>query len=419
MTDRKNIFSDEQAEQIENICKRLQYSVTQIQIINWLRNFEKEESNIALRVLNSLRYFTIPDIIYEFDESLKRILNKYPKHDKFYLHGIGDFGKSGTTLIYYIKKTPTFLQNESKFKVLSHLKKLNQQGLKSGDCLVLIDDIIGSGKSLQTYYKHNIDQQLSREQLQINTLVLCLAYMNESIKLLNETINNLQIFGTGYIKAFSSGSSVFGYRAKMLPVREFCFKYGIELFEQYDRELKKQVKHPLGFNNSQSLIVFAHSSPNNTLPIIWSNKNNWKPLYPRSSYVKISQSKDFRSETIHWLNIAYQLKLLQDKHPGNKIYFHDMNYRLLAVIRLKKRKSIDSLICQILGLSINELNEVYTEGQHLTLFDISHNLTAKADELYDQVKRKIRIAATQDKRKYKKEDNEQKIYVPKIFLGKS
>ncbi|WP_319479117.1 hypothetical protein [uncultured Draconibacterium sp.] len=419
MTGRKNIVSNEQAEQIESICKRLQHSVTQIQIINWLRNFEKEESNIALRVLNSLRYFSIPDIIYEFDESIKRILNEYPKHDKYYLHGIGDFGESGTTLIYYIKKTPTYQQNESKFKVLSHLKKLKQQGLKSGDCLVLIDDIIGSGKSLQTYYNHNISQQLSKEQIKIKTLVLCLAYMNESIKLLNETIDNLKIFGTGYVKAFSSGSSVFGYRPKMLPVREFCFKYGIELFECYDRELKKQVKHPLGFNNSQSLIVFAHSSPNNTLPIIWSNKNNWQPLYPRSSYVKISQSKDFRSETIHWLNIAYQLNLLQNKQSLNYVYFHDMNYRLLAVIRLKKRKSIDSIICQILGLSINELNEVYTQGQSLTFFDNLLNLTINADEIYDQIKRKIKIANTQERRKYRKENNGQKIYVPKIFLGKS
>ena len=67
--------------------------------------------------------------------------------------------------------------------------------------------------------------------------------MTDSVKLLKKSIHDLEIYGTGYIKAFSSGSSVFGYRPKMLPIREFCYKYGIDLFELFDRDLKQQVKH--------------------------------------------------------------------------------------------------------------------------------------------------------------------------------
>jgi len=44
----------------------------------------------------------------------------------------------------------------------------------------------------------------------------------------------------------------------------------------------------LGYDDSQSLIVFPHNTPNNTLPIIWAgNKNEkeigvpWNPIWER------------------------------------------------------------------------------------------------------------------------------------------
>lgn len=415
---KKRIISNEYSERISSICLRLRNSVTAIQVLNWLENFKEGEWDFALTVLENLKYFTIAEIIYDFDESLKRILAATPKDEKLYLHGLGEFGKSGSSLIYYIKQTPTFKSNEDRFKILSHITKIKQQGVGPNRYLILIDDIIGSGKSVTTYFNHNIKQQLLKSNYTINTIVLCLAYMQDSIKLLNENIDNLKIYGTGYKKAFASGSSVFGYRPKMLPIRQFCYEYGLELFKVYDPELKETVPHPLGYNKSQSLIVFAHSVPNNTLPIIWSSKNNWHPLFPRNAREKISQAKDFRSETIHWLNFAYKLQIFKNENPENKIYFKDINYIILAVIRLKRRGSIDSIICQILGISVNELNEVYEEGVKRKIFDAAFNLSSHGTDIYEELKKKIQISNTKEKRNYIKLQNE-KIYVPKIFLGKA
>lgn len=403
----KRLISNEYSDRINSICLRLRNSVTGIQVLNWLENFKEEEWNLAFA-----------EIIYDFDESLKKILADATTAEKLYLHGLGEFGKSGSSLIYYIKKTPTFKENEYRFKILSHIKKIKQQGLRANSNLILIDDIIGSGKSLTTYFNHNIKQQLLKEKFNININILCLAYMQDSVKLLKENIENLKIYGTGYKKAFASGSSVFGYRPKMLPIRQLCYEYGLELFKLYDEETKETIAHPLGYNKSQSLIVFAHSVPNNTLPIIWSSRNNWHPLFPRNAREKISQAKDFRNETIHWLNFAYKLNIFKNENSENKIYFKDINYKILAVLRLKRRGSIDSIICQILGISLNELNEALEEGVKRNIFDDAFNLSSHGMSIYEELKKKIQISNTQEKRRFINLQAE-KIYVPKIFLGKA
>ena len=219
---------------------------------------------------------------------------------------------------------------------------------------------------MNKFYRHEIHQQLVKDDLKPEIIVLSVAYMQHSIVLLEEKIPRFSIYGTPYIKAFASGSSVFGYRPKMLPLREFAHNYGKDLFETYNRETKKIEKHPLGYNNSQSLIVFPHSVPNNTLPIFWSNKNKWYPLFPRSAEAKLSRLKDFRQENIHWFNTAKSLNIFENKEEldfNHKLLFNNVDYRILAVIRLKRRRSIDPIICQILNISINELNEIYIEGQ--------------------------------------------------------
>jgi len=40
-------------------------------------------------------------------------------------------------------------------------------------------------------------------------------------------------------------------------------------------------RHPLGFSDCQSRVVFPTTCPNNSLPILWKETSTWKPLFKR------------------------------------------------------------------------------------------------------------------------------------------
>lgn len=91
--------------------------------------------------------------------------------------------------------------------------------------------------------------------------------------------------------AFSENSVVFNEEERNV-IKPMCEKYGNQLFKE----------HPLGYDNTQSLIVFPHNTPNNTLPIIWASNDNeasageilWRPLWNRKKAQK-KKSKNTKS----------------------------------------------------------------------------------------------------------------------------
>lgn len=412
----KLIISDNQATTIEHIRIRLADSIDVFRIINWLNNFKKAEWSKALEVLRSLKYYSNNHVIAEYNRNLEKLLAEIDPSKKIYVHGFGKLGKSGSTMLYFFRQTPVFKANENRFHILEHVVKLKRQNIKDGDILVLLDDIIGSGRSLSTFYRVNIKHQFIKEGFSLRIYALCVAYMIESVALLEKDIDGIQIIGTGYNKAFITPGSVFGYRPRMLPIREFCYEYGKPLFILHDYDKKADVPHPLGYDNSQSLIIFAHAVPNNTLPIIWSSKGKWFPLYPRSGQGKISEIKDFQQDNYYWLNLAYQLNILNKEQTGNSLYTNKVNFGLIAVIRLKKQNSGHQRIFQVLGVSANELDEIITSGREKGIFNAADELTAQGLSYYNRIARNIKIENTRIKRK-KHIFTQSKMYIPKHFNG--
>ncbi|MDR6406119.1 MULTISPECIES: hypothetical protein [Chryseobacterium] len=408
-------FSKEEINRINKICSKLENTVNQLDVINWLGNFKEDEWEKALLVSERIKYFTKPAIISELDIFLSKILNKY-RGKIINISFLGEFGKSGSHLIYYIKKTPTYKNNISDFKILQHLKKIHTT-IKNDGILLLIDDFIGTGESVTKFFNYEIKQQLVSKKIKIKTILLCVAYMEDAKNLIEKNIPDYEIVGTPYRKAFSNLGSVFGYRKRMIVIREFCFDYGQHLFSTFDERTRVTTKHPLGYGDSQSLIIFNHSTPNNSLPIIWSNKNSWTPLFIRSTENAISKYRDFRQSTIHWMTIALELKIISDISQFKSVYFRDINYRILALTRLKMKNISEPIICQILNITLNELDGIYNEGVIMGYFNENKAITQMGRKNYNSI-----LGALRKNKKNKKDSldlEEQKIYIPKQFLGRS
>lgn len=401
-------------DKINKVCIKLGNSKQQLDIINWLANFDRREWGKAFEVSEKIKYFSSEEIISELNDFLKKILIKHPEKI-IYLSFLGEFGKSGSYLMYYIKKTPCYKANENYIKILDSLKTLRSK-LKENDILLLIDDIIGTGESTVKFYNYVVKQQLrkNKSEININIILLCIAYMSDSTKLITKNIKKFEIYGTPYHKAFVSSNSVFGRRKKMILIKNFCTKYGAGLFSLENIMTRVNVSYPLGYGNSQSLIVFEHSAPNNTLPIIWSTKNSWIPLFPRSTEFKISKFKEFRDNNIIWFNIAKELGIISNNEDFKSSNFKNIDFRILAVLRLKIKRMNDMSICQKLNITLNALEEIYNNGKVSGDFDNNNEVSEKGRKNYNLILKKRQ----QQKTKTVSLENKG-LYIPEKFFNRS
>ena len=76
---------------------------------------------------------------------------------------------------------------------------------------------------------------------------------------------------------FSENSIVFqGYSPEIIKqAKKVCEYYG-ELIK-----LSEEGSTPLGFGGGGYMLGAYYNTPNNSLPIFWSEKNNWNPFFKR------------------------------------------------------------------------------------------------------------------------------------------
>lgn len=401
--------------------------VSPLDIIKWLNNFEENEIKYAIDIASNLTVYTSYEIEEIINASLDILFPTLKSNDIIIINPIGNFGKSGSMVTYFFQKTDFHRKHNKKIKMLPIIENFTVEADKNY-MLVLLDDFIGSGNSVKTYFDKHIDSLRNSFQ---KIYFVGIAGMKQGIELINPIFDRIEIPESNiFKKAFSSEASYFGYR-NYVEHREFCFKYGKKLTSPKVRK-DKSVKfiNALGYENSQALVSFSHGSPNNTLPIIWSNKNNWFPLIPRFFSDKISVSKEFRK------SISYELSILKEfggENLQNVFFTHQIkkgnrnfssvskiDFSIYAIIKLSRSGFTANSICQKLGIMTRDYDEILTIGNQRGLFNQGNDLTLFGLELYQDAKKCIQ----RKKRNFEYESADyfavkQINYLPNKFNGKS
>lgn len=401
------------------ISGRLENSVTLLEVVNWLENFDESEIDKALDILEKLEYFSIARSVSIYHDNLKRIFWAFKEKNIIFL-AIGEFGKSGTAMSYFIKQAPCFSDkrfNKKKYLASSKFelsKIVNEHGIDTNDfLLVLVDDFIGSGRSTIEFFKGDkqspgLVKYLKENVLNPKIAILSLIILNEGKNHIKDEIPGVFISAEVRTKIFTSRRSVFGYRPKMLPLRELAYKKGSMLM--------KHKEWSLGYDNSQGLVAFAHTTPNNTLPIFWSSEKEWYPLYPRYGRDKIAKLKKFRDESSYWLSMANNNGLNFFSGEGAGVY-SVINLQLITIMRLKFTKRTVPTICQIMGITLQEYEDVFEEGVKRGLFLNKGKISSRGISLYEEIKKKMLLKKNRQKRLAK--NNDEIIYLPMTFRGET
>ena len=326
-------------------------------------------------------------------------------------------------MTYYFKKTPSFKRNKNRISFFPHYDNFKHKlkNYKTETAVVFIDDFSGSGNQFNNYYKTFIKPQVSTNKNIVSFTFLTMFYLPRAKSSIEQCNPEIKLLGNIKYPVFLTDRSVFGSRKNMLPIREFCHSYGKILFSIYDKETNTHQLHPLGYDNSQALIVFAYNPPNNTLPIIWSSKN-WHPLYPRIPEYRISTSKKIRKDLAHQIGLLRDSDIFYYFNSGVKdigwksiSFITKTDFIIYSIINLLKQKRTIPVICQILGLTEKDYTEFVKSKQDI--FSSLNELSEHGQELYIEIKKQLKLVKKDIRSESYDYEVKQTEYLPKNFKG--
>ncbi|MCD4663994.1 MAG: hypothetical protein K8R68_01910, partial [Bacteroidales bacterium] len=221
--------------------------------------------------------------------SINNLFDAELKKTKFL--GMGNPSESGIHLLYYFRQENSL----SKEKFINTHEIFNSKLIKDKDengkpreylkteiknqdvnRYIFLDDFCGSGTQAIDYSKDIVEKiKKIKPDIEVNYLVLFSTEHGLNAVKTHTKFNNIETIFTldESFKCFSDNSR---YYSKIINgiekdfTRKFCLSYGRTLFS-----------HPLGYKDCQLLLGLFHNTPDNTLPIFWSDVNNWKPIFIR------------------------------------------------------------------------------------------------------------------------------------------
>lgn len=405
----KNYIEMDYNHAIESLCFKFGHAVTEYDVFRWLRNFDESEWNMALNVLNKVVYYSSDRIDETLEYQIKNIVAIY-NGKCIYILPSSNVGKSGHVMAYHAKKIIEKLRLQESPLSLLNIKDLAT--IKTNTVIVLLDDFSGTGKSIKKFYEKNVKPIVVEKG--ISVCALTVAFL-EKAKIHLKAECGLDIYGDIYEPAFVRRGSVFGYEKNMIQVRDFCFKKGEMLFPDW----KYTDQKPLGYQNSQALVCFEHTTPNNTLPILWyddlipETQRKWHAIFPRFVNSRMERGRRMRRNSNFWLSAMSRLNL-----PNIEWSRHHTidSLRLMSYVAQKYHGRSDLYIAQILGISMVDIEEIVNIGKKKCLIDDTGDLTQEAKIIYKEIRKKDRILEHNISRKLSMQ-NISKVYVPISFRG--
>jgi hypothetical protein len=266
----------------------------------WLDQFgSTENQRLILRLLSRLRerslltqekfIFAVRDLhrlalLKAAEHGIKQSLSARKRLSNWYATHGDRAGKSGGSLLYtYRIENPIPYDNSGQpEQVAAAISKREQEQV----VLVCVNDFVGSGRSAVDELK----------QVVIPALEDKVDNWRERVLVIYATLMGFET-GLGYIdsqmasdvrlvcgvtlseadKAFSPDSGIFLSAEDRIRANDLVRTIGLAL----------EKRQPLGYEDSQALIVFPENVPNNTLPIFYKSDGTykgqpWKALFPRS-----------------------------------------------------------------------------------------------------------------------------------------
>lgn len=226
---------------------------------------------------------TIDDLV------IKRAFKQHKNETRFL--GVGNPSESGVHLLYYFRQEnklskEMFVNAHELFKSTysEDDKKMVQTWADDNiNHLVFIDDFCGKGSQAINYIKDVVTQvKLLRPACEVDYFVLVANKKGlKNVKENTDVDRSEAIFELDEsFKCFNDHSRYFVNAVDDVD-KDFCK----DMCKKYGEERSADAKSYLGFDDEELMLSFFHNTPNNTLPIFWTDKKGWYPIFSRSTKI--------------------------------------------------------------------------------------------------------------------------------------
>lgn len=409
-------LSKEIEKRIENIVSvRFYNQITPYDVIRWLFNFDDKDVELAVQLLEHVVFLRDDDVKGRLYEQILKLPNDTRKH----IVPLGKPGKSGAAVSYWIhglmkrKELRKMRFHSSIEEFISYRNSVEWETQK--DVVVYVDDFIGSGGSVVTalsFEEKNVRPEVLSDACSGRLYVVAAIVMDNGYSKITKDISGAVILGDSHCKGFDPHKKVFGSYFKTKAVREMCYKYGEQLYKGC----------PLGYENTQSLVLMQHSSPNNTIPVLWSDNQyqgrNWNPLVPRNNLLKIEWAYTDRNSVYRWLSCLKKIFVNGSECVDYGLLFTKSNFNLVFILICLIRRKSEAFIYNAMGISFVEMERLWQAGMDKGIWDSKHKPTSLALNEYKDAIKRYKILRNDGRQEFSLIlDEKDNIYIPETFRG--
>ena len=258
-------------------------------IQKWLQNFKGEvysecdEQRLALWLLYNFTYYSSKEVnhlchilFYRFIHALisnsENPINEKEINDEIanlQFAAIGQASESGGMLLYHFRQ-----ESGLGIERFFHYTEISYD---ENAVIVFIDDVTLSGSTAERFYKNKIKGK-KYKQIYYITIMASEEAITKISKLGITVVYTVLIDKRN--RAFDNDSILFNRFPSLCEAAErIAVHYGEQIVEPYDRV------EPLGYENGEYCFGFYYNTPNNTLPIFWS-EHKWTPIFTRKEKLR-------------------------------------------------------------------------------------------------------------------------------------
>ena len=251
----------------------------------WLGQFGEEKEQRAMFSLLKATRFVTQDYLYgRMDavdslvrQGLRRTVDKQrKKHADVVVSFLDGVAKSGADIArLYADNARVYSKN-----IVDTLQVDKLVAESSGIKVALfLDDFVGTGTQAREYLQKHEELLRRLKARGIRTLYVTMVGHARGVQALEEYVDD-------------SGLDVDFHAIEVVTDDDMVFRGNRTRFADADQRRtaeslcaywgkKLEPKHPMGFGNMELALVFERGCPNNALPVFWSDKGDFQPLFRR------------------------------------------------------------------------------------------------------------------------------------------